>query len=514
MQKQLKLQVERVLDEADAYCDVIVQFKSERDKQLKQLLEAVVEAERNRAMLVDPAQLLPPQARAFDGGRGTRRLLREAGGSLMAQLALGRAPTAMKPLESAKQQSSFLKSHAVSSALSGVQGRLRGKAAETAKPSALSNIGAVRVKVQRDDLTAIVEEHLAQIEGVYTNARIRTPRLAQAADSSIASSTPYQHATWGVEQTKALSAWSAFGTRGQMQDSTPVRVAVLDTGVDATHPDLNGRVVDFAEFDSSGTLVSQGVANARDSDAHGTHVAGTIAGGNASGGWIGMAPEAELVCGLVLDGAVGGTLAQVIAGIDWAVGTGAQVINMSLGGLTFEPEVGTPYQRAIIDAMVRGSLVVAAIGNDGHQTTGAPGNDYFSLAVAAHDVSMRTAGFSGGRTHVLNQSDFINPNFLPLVYIKPDVSAPGVAVNSCVPGGNWESFNGTSMATPHVSGAAALLFAATSLASRPEGQRAFLARDLLTGGASDHGESGQDQRFGFGAINVLRSIDQALARGF
>ncbi|MEM7316741.1 MAG: S8 family serine peptidase, partial [Planctomycetota bacterium] len=161
-----------------------------------------------------------------------------------------------------------------------------------------------------------------------------------------------------------------------------------------------------------------------------------------------------------------------------------------------------------------GSLIVAAIGNDGHQTTGAPGNDYFSLAVAAQDSRGRVAGFSGGRTHILEKSNFIDSKHLPLVYTKPDMSAPGVRVKSSVPGKKWASFNGTSMATPHVSGAAALLFAATDLSDHTVSQRAFLARDILLGGVTDQGEAGQDQRYGYGSLNVLKSIDEALNRGF
>ncbi|MEM8647059.1 MAG: S8 family serine peptidase [Pseudomonadota bacterium] len=277
---------------------------------------------------------------------------------------------------------------------------------------------------------------------------------------------------------------------------------------------MSPRLVDFAEFDQAGQMASQGVNNARDSGRHGTHVAGTVVGGNASGGWVGMAPDAELIAGLVLDGDNGGTLAQVIGGIDWAVGQGSHVVNLSLGGLTFSQSVGTPYQRAIVNALVRGTLVVAAIGNDGHQTSGAPGNDYFSLAVGAHDVTGRCAGFSAGRTLELNQSNFIDERFLPLVYTKPDLSAPGVAVKSSVPGAKWAHLNGTSMATPHVSGAAALLFAATDLSNHSISERAFVARDLMLGGVSDAGEAGQDQRFGFGALNVLKSIDEARERGF
>ncbi len=511
---ELKKQLEKIMDEAEgAYADVIVQFKSEKDKSLSRLLEVVVDTERGRAMMVDPAKILPPVARAFDGSQRARTLLRKSDASLAANIALDARFDALRGVISVDVADNFLNSDIVSRAVHSAKSRLRGKA-KAAEPMHLDNIGGVRMVVHKQDLPGIIDEKKERVEGIYENFHIKAPRLFEASAAQLNQDEPYDGTTWGLRQTRALAAWSTFGTRGLTKNGTPVRVAVLDTGVDPDHPDIKGRLVDFAEFNGSGTIVNSGVANAFDSDQHGTHVAGTIVGGNASGGWIGMAPDAELISGLVLDGKKGGTLAQVIKGIEWAVQKNAHVINLSLGGLSFESTVGTPYQRAIVDALVRGTLVVAAIGNDGHQTTGAPGNDYFSLAVGAHDSRQRCAGFSGGRTLVLDQSSFIDSKHLPLVYTKPDLSAPGVAVKSSMPKGKWASLNGTSMATPHVSGAAALLFAATDLTNSPADQRAFLVKDLLLGGVTDLGEAGQDQRFGYGTINVLRSIDEALKRGF
>ncbi|MEM1200400.1 MAG: S8 family serine peptidase, partial [Pseudomonadota bacterium] len=511
---------DKLIDESTGqYTDVIIQFKSEQDETLSKLLEAAVETERNRAMIVDPSYILPPEARAFDGKKSSRRKLRSQQASLTANIALeasiaGLIAATAVPSIVAPKIADFLRSSNVESAVSAIKSRLKGKA-RMADPTPLPNIGGARVMVNRGDLKKIVVEGQDTIEGVYENAQIKAPRVIEtSATSQSATVGAYSGTTWGLEQAKALSAWSAFDTKGRMSNGDRVRVAVLDTGVDPTHPDISPRLVDFAEFDQAGQMASQGVNNARDSGRHGTHVAGTVVGGNASGGWVGMAPDAELIAGLVLDGDNGGTLAQVIGGIDWAVGQGSHVVNLSLGGLTFSQSVGTPYQRAIVNALVRGTLVVAAIGNDGHQTSGAPGNDYFSLAVGAHDVTGRCAGFSAGRTLELNQSNFIDERFLPLVYTKPDLSAPGVAVKSSVPGAKWAHLNGTSMATPHVSGAAALLFAATDLSNHSISERAFVARDLMLGGVSDAGEAGQDQRFGFGALNVLKSIDEARERGF
>ncbi|MEZ5582008.1 MAG: S8 family serine peptidase [Candidatus Competibacteraceae bacterium] len=207
----------------------------------------------------------------------------------------------------------------------------------------------------------------------------------------------------------------------------------MDTWVDAAHPDLQEKITDWAEFGVMGNALA---TEPRDSDEHGTHCAGTLAGGNQSGRFIGMAPEARIAAALVLDGEKGGTDAQVLAGIDWAVEQGVDVISMSLGGLVLDAETPDTYTEAILTCIEAGIPVVAAIGNEGHQTTGSPGNDLFALSVGATDPTDRVAGFSGGRTQIIRDSDYIHPDYLPLPYSKPDLSAPGVGVYSCTPGGN------------------------------------------------------------------------------
>ena len=110
-----------------------------------------------------------------------------------------------------------------------------------------------------------------------------------------------------------------------------------------------------------------------------------IAGGRSSGRWIGMAPDAKLAVAIALDGEQGGTDAQVLAGIDWAVDRGVDVLNMSLGGLTLGPEVPSTCTEAILTSLRAGIPVVTAIGNDGQQITGSPGNDLLSFSVGATD---------------------------------------------------------------------------------------------------------------------------------
>ncbi|MCP4508045.1 MAG: S8 family serine peptidase, partial [Fuerstiella sp.] len=162
-----------------------------------------------------------------------------------------------------------------------------------------------------------------------------------------------------------------------------------------------------------------------------------------------------------------------------------------------------------------GIPVVCAIGNEGEQTSGLPGSDLFSLSVGATDSDDRVGGFSGGRTQIVFESDFLNSDDLPMPYIKPDLSAPGVAVFSSVPASGWSAFSGTSMATPHVAGAIALLLSATNIRETLDGaSRAFTIQELITGSVDDIGESGQDCRYGFGRLDVLRAIDFAVRDGF
>lgn len=369
---------------------------------------------------------------------------------------------------------------------------------------------SVVLSMSKDDLYNLSRSSSSDaslIRGIYPNRPLRIPRIIET--KSLPQAIVEERASsWGVSRIGALSAWGAYEARGK-----GVKVALLDTGVDATHPDLDGKVTAWSEFDSEGEKIFGSVPH--DTDQHGTHCAGTIVGGNTSGAWIGVAPEAELLAALVLNGDKGGTPAQVLAGMQWAIDNDVDVISMSLGSLTLELEAPGPYTEALLTALLLGIPIVTAIGNEGSQTTGSPGNDYFAFSVGATDFWDRPAGFSGGRTHMVRQSAFLNPMDLPLVYSKPELSAPGVAIRSSVTKGKWASFNGTSMAAPHVAGAIALLLSATEIKNKvPREERAFLLQDLLTGSVEELGESGQDHRFGFGRVDVLKAIGFAKELGY
>jgi len=442
------------------------------------------------------------RSRAKNGRRGQDRSL----AATVARQAGNSAEALRLAAQSAVEN--FLSSDPVKETMAAVNAVPRGRRIPQRRPTAFWTSSSAVLQVRDEDLTKIVD--YSDVEGIYPNQRLFVPPVV-ASKSIPTAVEDSKVSSWGLRNIGALSAWGAFGCRGR-----DVVVGLLDTGVDDSHPDLTGKIAAWAEFDSRGSEVAG--SKPHDTDKHDTHCAGTIVGGDASGRWIGVAPQAKIAAALVLNGSQGGTHAQILAGIEWAIKQGVDVLSMSLGGLTMSPEVPSTYTRAILTAVKSGIPVVTAVGNEGSQTSGSPGNDFLAFAVGATDHLNRAAGFSGGRTQVIRTSAFFDQEMLPLVFSKPDVSAPGVGIYSSVPGGSdgrWEYLNGTSMAAPHVAGAMALLLSGTKIKSAvPAEERAFVIQDFLTGSAEELGEAGQNHRFGFGRIDVLRALGFARELGY
>ncbi|MFH9265139.1 S8 family peptidase [Streptomyces sp. NPDC017546] len=274
-------------------------------------------------------------------------------------------------------------------------------------------------------------------------------------------------------------------------DGTGVKIAVVDTGIDATHPDLAGRVA--AERNFSGS------PDAKDRDGHGTHVASTAAGTGAKDArFKGVAPGARLINAKVLDDRGVGDDSGIIAGVDWAVAQGADIINMSLGGVD-TPGIDPLEAQVNKVSAEKGVLFAIAAGNSGPDqgTVGSPGSADAALTVGAVDDNDVIADFSSVGPRTGDKA------------VKPDITAPGVSITAAaaagVPGQDppgYHSLNGTSMATPHVAGAAAILKQKNPTWT---GDRIKAA---LTGSAKDGSHSVFQQ--GAGRLTVDKAIDQTV----
>ncbi|MEU5162415.1 S8 family serine peptidase [Streptomyces sp. NPDC020875] len=281
-----------------------------------------------------------------------------------------------------------------------------------------------------------------------------------------------------TRQIGAQKAWS------RSYDGTGVKIAVIDTGIDKRHPDLAGRVVAERNFTAD--------ADAGDRHGHGTHIASTAAGtGAASGGTHkGVAPGATLLNGKVLDAQGSSSFSKIMEAIDWAVAEGADVVSLSFGS---QDSPGIDPMEALVNKYTteKGVLFAIAAGNNGSgpSTIGSPGTAAEALTVGAVDGENALADFSS-RGPRLDGGN-----------IKPDVTAPGVAVTAAAAGTDgYRDMDGTSMATPHAAGAAAIL-----KQRHPDWTGARI-KAALTGSAEPGPYSVFDQ--GTGRIDVDRATAQ------
>jgi subtilisin family serine protease len=285
----------------------------------------------------------------------------------------------------------------------------------------------------------------AGLSSLQTHARVdqvvAPPVPSLIRPVNIAAAKPRRETTWGIRRINA-DRLHQQGITGQ-----GIVVGHLDTGADGTHPALKSAFHAFAEFDDLGFEVTP-TPQPHDTDEHGTHTAGTIAGRTVAGRAIGVAPDALLASAIVIEG--GNVNARILAGMDWVIGQGAKVLSMSLGIRGF-----TDAFLAVTQILrTKGILPVFAVGNEGAGTSRSPGNYEEALSVGAMDENDKVADFSSSRR-------FNRPNN-PLV---PDVVAPGVNVISAKPSGGYQSMDGSSMATPHMAGLAALLMQAAPTAT-------------------------------------------------
>lgn len=290
-------------------------------------------------------------------------------------------------------------------------------------------------------------------------------------------------ATNAINQINATNAWE-IGI-----DGTGINVSVLDTGIYAAHPDIAGRIIKGYDFVNNDN-------DPADDDGHGTHVAGTVGGNGAGGTTTGVAPNVSLLIAKVCNSGGWCFNSDIVDAIQWSVENGADIISMSLG----DSARSNAIHLAINNAINMEVVVIAAAGNDGSnpETINYPGGEKNVIAVGAVSGSDVIAYFSS-RGPITVDGEILT---------KPDVSAPGVNINSLSytsSGYSGYTWSGTSMATPHVSGAAALLLQA----ARQLGTTLSPAqiKSILENTSVDKGLAGKDNNYGAGRIDVFAAIE-------
>lgn len=323
-----------------------------------------------------------------------------------------------------------------------------------------------------------VEDDQLRFPMAIPGSNLDLTNLSPNGSRELVQSRPY-----GVDLVQAPELW-AQGATGQ-----GVKVCVIDSGIDGDHPDFVS-----ANLDGTGTWFQDGCG-------HGTHVSGTVVGRDDDFGVVGVAPNAELFTVRVFGNDCGPVFSSgIYEAAKTCQNNGADIISMSLGG-----PVGSAFESSVFDDIfASGVLVVAAAGNDGDTSFSFPASYNSVMSVGAVNANKRHASFSQRNSQI-------------------DIAAPGVAVLSTFPQGGcsicrgstsgFGAIDGTSMATPHVSGVAALLKSAIPTASAAD------LRNAIEASAEDLGSTGRDDLFGHGlvqgatALQMLTSDTGAIVGG-
>ncbi len=350
--------------------------------------------------------------------------------------------------------------------LLGGQASLRGEGLHPLEASSRS--GLLRVRVEPGQETKTIADLMARGDVEFATPNYLVQALGDPDDT-------WYGSQWALKQPDdhdidAPEAWDIY------TGSSNITIAILDTGVDLDHPDLQAKIVPGYDFVNNDNIPD-------DDHGHGTHVAGIAAAVSNNGqGIAGVSWGAKIMPLKMLDSGGGGDLFDLVDAIYYAVDNGAQVINMSLGGSNskwpcYWPNIETAFNYAVSQDV----LLVAAAGNDGQNGVNCPAAYDQVVAVGSTTSSDSRAAFSNYGARL-------------------DVVAPGHSIYSTLPG-NYGLDSGTSMATPHVAGLAALVWSlAPSLSSSQ-------VRDIIQNTADDLGPGGWDQSYGYGRINARRALD-------
>lgn len=300
------------------------------------------------------------------------------------------------------------------------------------------------------------------IKGLKNNPKVEYVEIDDVVTESV------QTTPWGIERIGADVVQSSYTGNG-------IKIGVIDSGIDHNHPDLKDNYMGGYDF-------VNGDSDPMDDRGHGTHVAGTIGAKENDFGVVGVAPDASLYGIKVLDSSGSGSFSWVAAGIQWAITNDMDIITMSLGS---DSDSAT-MRNAVDQAYSNGVLVVAAAGNDGNKKGKGDNVDYparydSAIAVAASDSNDKRASWSSTGPAV-------------------ELTGPGVSIYSTVWDDTYSYKSGTSMATPHVTGVAALLMEAEPSLTAAQ------VRSRLQTTAEDLGKGGRDKLYGFGLVDAEAAV--------
>lgn len=325
--------------------------------------------------------------------------------------------------------------------------------------------------------------------------------------------------TWGLEKINVSEAWEGGEIWEDGFDGSGVTVAISDSGVDIDHPDIEGKMTTldendphfpggWIEFDDTGQIL--GDSTPHDTDRHGTHVTGTVVGGDHSGTNIGVAPGAEFMHALVFPEG-DARFSQLLAGLEWKLEPTDRQGNVLEPVEEHRPDIASiswgirgyssDFEEPIMNLIQAGITPVASVGNYGENSVISPGAIFESLAIGAARENDEIWFLSGGE---VVQDD---RESTPTSYIKPDLSAPGTSIRSAIPGEDWTIMSGTSMAAPHVSGTVALMLEANPELSVEDIYEALKISAYHPEERLIVGEERKDTRYGNGIIDAGKALD-------
>jgi thermitase len=327
---------------------------------------------------------------------------------------------------------------------------------------AVNRLGVVKMKTSGD-----VKATLAKLNANGNVAYAEPNYMAYASGYSVQKvvNDPRLAEQWAIKKINAAEAWDIN------MGSSKTLLAIVDTGVDYNHPDLQGRVDKGRDFINNDD-------DAMDDQGHGTHCAGIAAASTNDGvGIAGLASNVNILAVKVLSASGGGSYESVANGIIYAADRGSHIISMSLGGGASSKVI----QDAVDYANSKGSLIVAAMGNNGNESKSYPAACDGVMAIGATDVNDNRASFSQYGSWI-------------------SVGAPGKDILSTIPGNRYAVYSGTSMATPYAAGLAALV------KDTFPSMNAKQIREKIEKSADDVGTAGFDKMFGHGRINAAAAL--------